>query len=66
MVGVLHRGKHGRAAPPERLVGLQGIGLGLAKVLFGPSTLPDPFPDDRDLLCCVVEWSRVEPKEYHL
>ena len=49
MVGVLAWGKHGRAAPPERLVGLEGIGLGLAKVLFGPCTLPDPFPGDRGL-----------------
>ena len=32
MVGVLLWGKHGRAAPPERLVGFAGVRLGLAKV----------------------------------
>ena len=49
MVGVLSLGEHGRASPSERLVGLQGIGLGLSKVLLSPSTLPDPFSGDRGL-----------------
>ena len=51
MVDVLFRGKHGRAAPSDRLVSLQGIyiGSGLVKALLGPSTLPDPFPCDRGL-----------------
>ena len=49
MVGVLSWGKHSRAAPPECLVGLEGKGLGLSKVLLGPSTLPDPLPGERGL-----------------
>ena len=46
MVGVLSRGEHGRAAPCECLVGLEGIALGLSKVLLSPSTLSDPFSGD--------------------
>ena len=49
MVCVLSRGEHGRAAPSERLVGLEGIRVGLSKVLLSPSTLPDPFTGDRGL-----------------
>ena len=44
MVAVLSRVEHGRVALFERLVGLEGIGLGLSKVVLGPSTLPYPFP----------------------
>ena len=49
MVGVFPRGKDGRAAYPERLVSLEGVGLGCAKFLLRPSTLLDPLPDNRDL-----------------
>ena len=49
MVGVLASGEHGRAAPSERLVASEGIGLGLSKVLLGPSSLPDSFTGDRGL-----------------
>ena len=49
MVGVLPRGKYSRAAPAKRLVGLEGIDLGLSELLFCPSTLPDPLPSDHGL-----------------
>ena len=38
-----------RPPPLERLLGLGGIGLGLAKILFGPSPLSNPFPKDPHL-----------------
>ena len=40
---------HTSAGPRRALVGLEGVGLGLAKFLSRPSTLPDPLSDDRDL-----------------
>ena len=40
---VLPRGKHRRAAPPERLVRLQGVGLGVPELLLGPGPLPNPL-----------------------
>ena len=49
MVGVVPRGKHSRGASPEHLVSLQGVGLGRAERFLRPSSLPDPFPDNRDL-----------------
>ena len=49
MVGVRSRREQGRATPFERVVGLEGIGLGLSKILLGPSTLPNPFLGDRGL-----------------
>ena len=56
MVRVLTRGKHHRTPPSERLVCLEGIGLGVPELLFGPGPLPDPLPDDPGcaVLCCVV------------
>ena len=40
---VLPRGKHRRAAPPERLVRLQGVGPGVPELLLGPGPLPNPL-----------------------
>ena len=62
MVGVLPRGQHCGAATPERLVGLEGIGLGRAKLLLRPSTLTENLPGDRDLprvVWCGVVWCGV-------
>ena len=49
MVGVLPWGEHGKAPPNECLVFVEGIGLGLPKVLLSPSPLPDPFSGARSL-----------------
>ena len=49
MVGVLSRREHSKASPSKRLVGLKATGLGLSKVLLGPSTLADPFSGNRGL-----------------
>ena len=47
MVGLSCRAEHGRASPPERLVGLEGIGLRLSKVVLSRSTQLDPFTGNR-------------------
>ena len=49
MVGVLPWGKHRWAPPSERLVCLEGVGLGLPKILLSPGPLPYPFPGDCSL-----------------
>ena len=49
VVGVMPWGEHRTATATERLVGLEGTGLGLPKVLLSPSPLQDPFPGDLSL-----------------
>ena len=44
MVGVLPWGEHRWAPPSQGLVRLEGVGLGLPKVLLSLGPLPDPFP----------------------
>ena len=46
---ILPRGKHRRAAPPERLVRLQGVGLGVPELLLGPGPLLNPLSNYRRL-----------------
>ena len=50
MVGVLPRGKHSPAASRKHQMSLEGVGLGRAGRFLGPSTLPDPSLDNRNLL----------------
>ena len=49
MVGVLPWGEHRRAPRNGRSVCVEGIGLGLTKVLLGLGPLPDPISGERRL-----------------
>ena len=52
---VLPRGKHRRAAPPEHLVRLQGVGLGVPEPLLGPGPLPNPLSNYRRVTSALTE-----------